>query len=76
VLIALTGYGQQDDRRRSQEAGFDRHWIKPLTGEMLSELLASLEPSPAPGAKRAARPDQDRGRARRSPRAGGKRPAP
>ena len=26
VLVALTGYGQEDDRRRSREAGFDHHW--------------------------------------------------
>ncbi|TDR45951.1 signal transduction histidine kinase [Tahibacter aquaticus] len=29
VLIALTGWGQEDDRRRSREAGFDRHLVKP-----------------------------------------------
>jgi CheY-like chemotaxis protein len=43
VLVAVTGYGQQSDRRRSREAGFDHHWIKPLTGEMLADLLASLD---------------------------------
>lgn len=39
-LIALTGYGQEDDRRRSQEAGFDRHIVKPLDPHALSALLA------------------------------------
>jgi len=29
-LVAVTGYGQDDDRRRSQEAGFDYHLIKPI----------------------------------------------
>ena len=43
MMIAVTGYGQEDDRRRSKEAGFDLHWMKPLTPEMLSALLASLE---------------------------------
>jgi PAS domain S-box-containing protein len=43
VLIAVTGYGQAEDRRLSKEAGFDRHCIKPLTADMLSELLASLD---------------------------------
>jgi CheY-like chemotaxis protein len=31
TLVALTGWGQQEDRRRSQEAGFDAHLIKPVT---------------------------------------------
>ena len=43
VLVAVTGYGQQNDRRRSREAGFDHHWIKPLSAEMLSDLLAALD---------------------------------
>jgi CheY-like chemotaxis protein len=30
VLIAITGYGQEDDRRRSREAGFDHHLVKPI----------------------------------------------
>jgi CheY-like chemotaxis protein len=77
VLIAVTGYGQEDDRRRSFEAGFDRHWIKPLTGEMLSELLTTLEKSPPPAAAGpAVKPAKGEGRGRRSPRAGGRRPAP
>jgi PAS domain S-box-containing protein len=43
VLIAVTGYGQEEDRRLSHEAGFDRHCIKPLTADMLLALLASLD---------------------------------
>jgi len=43
VLVAVTGYGQQSDRRRSREAGFNHHWIKPLTVEMLADLLAALD---------------------------------
>src|SRR6202035_1696475 len=30
VLVALTGWGQEEDRRRSQEAGFDHHLVKPV----------------------------------------------
>lgn len=41
MLIALTGYGQAEDRNRSQNAGFDHHLLKPVNFEMLSELLAS-----------------------------------
>ncbi len=42
VLIAITGWGQDDDRRRSAEAGFDRHLVKPVDPEMLTALLADL----------------------------------
>jgi len=40
-LIALTGYGQVDDLRRAQEAGFDDHMVKPVDFETLSRTLAS-----------------------------------
>ncbi|HTN89313.1 MAG TPA: PAS domain S-box protein, partial [Sorangium sp.] len=46
LMIALTGYGQEEDRRRVLEAGFDVHVIKPLDPRSLQELLASL-PIPA-----------------------------
>ena len=42
VLIALTGWGQEDDRRRSQEAGFDHHMVKPVDPQDLMKLLAEL----------------------------------
>jgi len=38
-LIALTGYGQQLDRQRSEAAGFDHHLVKPAAPEQLEELL-------------------------------------
>ena len=41
VLAALTGYGQEEDRQRSEEAGFDQHLIKPIRTETLSKLLAA-----------------------------------
>lgn len=44
-LVALTGYGQESDRRKSQEAGFDRHLVKPLRPQVLLELLADVEKS-------------------------------
>ena len=40
VLIALSGWGQDDDRQRAQEAGFDRHCVKPIKFTVLEELLA------------------------------------
>ncbi|HEY7215786.1 MAG TPA: ATP-binding protein, partial [Thermoanaerobaculia bacterium] len=39
-LIALTGYGQEEDRRRALEAGFDTHLTKPADLDMLRRLLA------------------------------------
>jgi signal transduction histidine kinase/CheY-like chemotaxis protein len=39
-LIALTGYGQEDDLRRAREAGFDDHLVKPVDFETLSRSLA------------------------------------
>jgi len=38
-LIALTGYGQEDDRARAHEAGFDHHLVKPIALETLMPLL-------------------------------------
>jgi PAS domain S-box-containing protein len=45
-LVALTGYGQEEDRRRSLAAGFDLHLTKPVDPEELKRLLAAL-PQPA-----------------------------
>lgn len=42
VLVALTGWGQQDDRRRSKEAGFDHHLVKPAEAKALQTLLAEV----------------------------------
>ncbi len=43
VLVALTGYGAEEDRRRSREAGFDAHLVKPVDLGTLQELLARPE---------------------------------
>jgi CheY-like chemotaxis protein len=40
LLVALTGYGQEEDRRRSEEAGFDVHLVKPVDLDAIKELLA------------------------------------
>ena len=42
VLIALTGYGQESDRQRSQTAGFDHHLVKPTHFGKLQQILASV----------------------------------
>jgi CheY-like chemotaxis protein len=41
-LAALTGYGQESDRERAVEAGFDRHFVKPVEYARLHELLVGL----------------------------------
>jgi PAS domain S-box-containing protein len=41
LLVAVTGYGQDEDRRRSGEAGFDHHLTKPVDPDALHALLAS-----------------------------------
>ncbi|MEA2563422.1 MAG: hypothetical protein QOH06_4926 [Acidobacteriota bacterium] len=43
VIIALTGWGQDEDRRKSSEAGFNEHLVKPLDPAVLMKLLASCE---------------------------------
>jgi CheY-like chemotaxis protein len=42
-LVALTGYGQADDKRRAREAGFDAHLIKPVTPEDLEAAIAAAD---------------------------------
>ena len=43
VLIALTGWGQDEDRRRSHDAGFDHHLVKPVEPQALMKMLAGLQ---------------------------------
>ncbi|WP_338761350.1 ATP-binding protein [Massilia sp. METH4] len=53
MLIAITGYGQENDRRTSLEAGFDHHFVKPVDTHaltrLLSELTAASAAAPLPG---------------------------
>jgi CheY-like chemotaxis protein len=46
VLVALTGWGQEEDRHRSREAGFDAHMVKPVDFDALLNLVASLPSAP------------------------------
>src|SRR5262249_5886378 len=41
-LVALTGWGQEEERRRTKEAGFDAHLVKPVNPAAFQELLASV----------------------------------
>ncbi|MGH8496933.1 MAG: ATP-binding protein [Gammaproteobacteria bacterium] len=47
VLVAVTGWGQEKDRRRAEEAGFDRHLVKPVELETIQSVLSSLAPGRA-----------------------------
>jgi CheY-like chemotaxis protein len=42
VLVALTGYGQQEDRKKTKEAGFTLHLVKPATIDELAQVLLSV----------------------------------
>jgi CheY-like chemotaxis protein len=42
LLVALTGWGQDDDKRRTKDAGFDHHLVKPADPSQIAKLL-SLE---------------------------------
>jgi CheY-like chemotaxis protein len=42
IIIALTGWGQEDDRRKSEEAGFNGHLVKPVDYDKLLQLLSSV----------------------------------
>jgi two-component system, sensor histidine kinase len=42
ILVAITGYGQAEDRRRSLESGFDAHLTKPVSPDHLTDVLARL----------------------------------
>jgi CheY-like chemotaxis protein len=45
VLIAVTGYGREEDRAASREAGFDFHFVKPVDGGDLAALLGEIAAS-------------------------------
>ena len=49
LLVAMTGYGQEEDRRRSRAAGFNQHLVKPVDLETLEMLLACSEWRPPLG---------------------------
>jgi CheY-like chemotaxis protein len=51
LLVALTGWGMDEDRHRSQEAGFDAHMVKPVDHDALEKLLAGLTSRRGAGAQ-------------------------
>jgi CheY-like chemotaxis protein len=44
VLLAMTGYGQPEDRRRAIDAGFDAHMVKPVHAAELQRRLLDIVP--------------------------------
>ena len=44
VLVAITGWGQDEDRQQTVAAGFDGHLVKPVDYATLTQLLATLAP--------------------------------
>jgi CheY-like chemotaxis protein len=48
-FAAVTGWGQDEDRRKAREAGFDSHFTKPLSPAVLEELLAGMAQAARPG---------------------------
>jgi PAS domain S-box-containing protein len=44
VIVAQTGWGQVEDRRKAQAAGFDHHFVKPVNMAALTTLLAGVQP--------------------------------
>ena len=44
MLVALTGWGQDEDKRRMKQAGFDDHLVKPAASADLQKLFAKMEP--------------------------------
>ena len=49
ALVALTGWGQQEDYRRTSDAGFDAHLVKPVAAEELLKILAHVSSEQRPG---------------------------
>jgi DNA-binding response OmpR family regulator len=42
LIIAMTGWGQEEDRRNSRDAGFDHHLVKPAKPQLVDSLLQDL----------------------------------
>ena len=43
LLVALTGWGQEEDKRRSKESGFDVHLVKPVDPQAMANILAEQD---------------------------------
>jgi CheY-like chemotaxis protein len=43
LLVAITGYGRPEDRRKAQEASFDAHLTKPVSADEFAEILSRAD---------------------------------
>ncbi len=50
LIVAITGWGQEEDRQRAREAGFDHHFTKPVDFDLLVALMDRAAPAVAPAA--------------------------
>ena len=48
LIVAVSGWGQESDRRSSMEAGFDHHFVKPVDIDVLTGLLTEVALPPMP----------------------------
>ncbi|MDR3621614.1 MAG: response regulator [Paludisphaera borealis] len=48
VLVALTGWGTDEDRRKSKDAGFDHHFVKPVDVDAVESMLRNLDRAQTP----------------------------
>lgn len=48
-IVALTGWGQEEDKRKARRAGFDLHLVKPVDRSTLMEVIGSVRERSAPG---------------------------
>jgi PAS domain S-box-containing protein len=55
ILVALTGWGQEEDKRRATEAGFDLHFTKPVSAADFERLMAGLQADALPRSHKTAR---------------------
>jgi CheY-like chemotaxis protein len=53
MLVALTGWGQEEDKRRAADAGFDLHFTKPVSADDLEKLMAGRFAPASPGPRTA-----------------------
>jgi two-component system CheB/CheR fusion protein len=53
VIVAMTGYGREKERQRSQEAGFNHHLVKPVDYGTLEQILAAVSEKAVQAAQRA-----------------------
>lgn len=45
LVVAVTGWGREDDRQKTQLAGFDQHLVKPVAPDVIARILSGLPPA-------------------------------